>query len=289
MRQFNTLLMPRHAREAWKVLIIMFMLPLTANGQSRRVLLETTQGNITLTLFDDTPVHTENFVKLVEKHFYDSLLFHRVIPNFMIQSGDPESRHAEPGSELGNGDLGYTLKPEFFADEQLAPEASATSGVSVTPAPPTLTVPPALVTEPAAGRPLRHYHRRGALAMAREGDKVNPGRRSSGCQFYIVWGKTFSSRALEATQERLDTMTNHQVVLTPEQIDVYRHIGGTPHLDGQYTVFGEVSDGLDVVNRIQHVFTDDYDRPVDDVRILRATLLTAGGTAPAGCCSVANP
>ena len=226
----------------------MVLLPLSTSAQSHQVLLETTEGNITLTLYDDTPLHTDNFLRLVSEHFYDSLLFHRVIPNFMIQGGDPNSRHAEPGIELGEGDTGYTIEPEFFAE----------------------SLPPSPLTP---HKKLRHYHRRGVIAMAREGDAVNPERRSSGCQFYIVWGKTFSSQDLAKMQVRLDTMTNHQVVLTPEQIDTYRHIGGTPHLDGQYTVFGEVAAGLDVVDRIQHVFTDDYDRPVDDVRILRATVL----------------
>ena len=227
--------------------IALFVLALPCFGQSHRVRLETTEGCITLMLYDDTPIHRDNFLRLVSEHFYDSLLFHRVIPNFMIQGGDPDSRHAEPGVELGDGDTGYTLEPEFFAPSPVT-EANTPSA-----------------------RQLRHFHRRGSLAMAREGDDVNPDRRSSGCQFYIVWGKTFSSQALEKMQERLDTMTNRQVVLTPEQIDVYRRQGGTPHLDGQYTVFGEVIEGLDVVDRIQHVLTDDYDRPVSDVRILRAT------------------
>lgn len=198
----------------------------------RQVVLETTEGNICITLSDETPQHRDNFLRLVEEHFYDSLLFHRVIKNFMIQTGDPTSRHAEPGITLGEGDAGYTLPAEFRF--------------------PTL------------------YHRRGMVAMAREGDEVNPERRSSGSHFYIVWGKTFSTKELESIQERLDTLTNPPTRLTPELINVYRKQGGTPHLDGQYTVFGEVTEGLDVVERIQKVMTDDYDRPVNDVRILRA-------------------
>ena len=205
------------------------------HAQRTEVLLETTEGNIRIALYDETPRHRDNFVKLVESHFYDSLLFHRVIPNFMIQGGDPDSRRAEPGQELGNGDVGYTIEPEFRLPEI--------------------------------------YHRRGVVAAAREGDDVNPERRSSGCQFYIVWGKTFSSTDIEKVQKRLDEATNHQVQLTPEQIKTYRRVGGTPHLDGQYTVFGEVVEGLDVVNRIQRVDTDDYDRPINDVRILRATVV----------------
>ena len=199
------------------------------------VLLETTLGNIQIRLSDETPLHRDNFIRLVDEHFYDSLLFHRVIRNFMIQGGDPTSRHAEPGQELGEGEVGYTLPAEF--------------------------------------RTPQLYHRRGMVAMAREGDEVNPERRSSGCQFYIVWGKTFSSTQLENMQARLDTMTNHSVKLTPQMLSDYRRVGGTPHLDGQYTVFGEVTEGLDVVDRIQRVMTDDYDRPVDDVRILRATVI----------------
>jgi peptidyl-prolyl cis-trans isomerase B (cyclophilin B) len=203
--------------------------------QRTEVLLETSEGNIRIALYDETPRHRDNFVKLVSEHFYDSLLFHRVIANFMIQGGDPDSRRAEPGQELGNGDVGYTIEPEFRLPQL--------------------------------------YHRRGVVAAAREGDDVNPERRSSGCQFYIVWGKTFSSADIEKVQQRLDAATNNSVKLTPEQIKTYRRVGGTPHLDGQYTVFGEVVEGLDVVNRIQRVDTDDYDRPINDVRILRATVV----------------
>ena len=219
------------------LLALSLMLPVM--GQRKQVLFETTEGNILLTLYDDTPVHRDNFLRLVSEQFYDSLLFHRVIKNFMIQGGDPDSRHAEPGATLGEGEVGYTLEAELFDGN---------------------------------GR-LLHPHRRGALAMAREGDDVNPERRSSGCQFYIVWGTTFSSSELQTIGERLDTMTQHRVVMTPELQNLYRKIGGAPHLDGQYTVFGEVAEGLDVLKRIQQVFTDDYDRPVDDVRILRATVV----------------
>ena len=237
---------------------MMAVLPMT--GQRHRVVLETTEGTIKVMLYDDTPRHRDNFLKLVNEHFYDSLLFHRVIKGFMIQAGDPTSRHAEPGQTVGEGDVGYTLEPEFFDydDDQQVSQTSEGQ--------------PQRPTAQASGsRPrLLHYHRRGVLAMAREGDEVNPGRRSSGCQFYIVWGKTFSSKDLQSMQERLDTMTNHQVTITPEMFQTYKRIGGTPHLDGQYTVFGEVIEGMDVVERIQNVFTDDYDRPVDDVRILQA-------------------
>ena len=224
----------KHLRILTVVLALVAFTPVV--GQRSQVLLETTEGNILLTLYDDTPRHRDNFLRLADEHFYDSLLFHRVIKNFMIQTGDPTSRHAEPGTSLGEADNGYTIEPELFADD---------------------------------GR-LLHHHLRGALAMAREGDDVNPERRSSGCHFYIVWGKTFSSSDLKQIGERLDTMTQHRVVMTPELTDLYRKNAGTPHLDGQYTVFGEVTEGLDVVKRIQQAFTDDADRPVDDIRILRA-------------------
>ena len=217
------------------LLAALFCLMTNAQAQSRQVLLETTMGNIRIELSDQTPQHRDNFVRLTEEHFYDSLLFHRVIKSFMIQGGDPDSRHAEPGSVLGEGDTGYTLPAEFRT-------------------------------------PLL-YHRRGMVAAAREGDDVNPERRSSGCQFYIVWGKTFSSIDLDKIDQQVQEATHGQTVMTPEMRMTYRKVGGTPHLDGQYTVFGEVVEGLDVVDRIQKVFTDDYDRPVDDVRILRASVV----------------
>lgn len=217
-------------------LVFLYVAPMS--GQQKQVMLETTEGNILLTLYDDTPKHRDNFLRLVSEQFYDSLLFHRVIKGFMIQTGDPTSRHAQPGTLLGEGDVGYTLEPELYAPD---------------------------------GR-LLHHHRRGVLAMAREGDNVNPLRRSSGSHFYIVWGKTYSTNDLKSIGERLDSMTQHKVVMTPEMMTLYRKTGGAPHLDGQYTVFGEVTEGLDVIERIQQVFTDDDDRPVDDVRIIRAIL-----------------
>ncbi len=219
--------------------IILSMLFVVASlavcNAQKRVLLETTEGNIVIELYDDTPIHRDNFIKLVSEHFYDSLLFHRVIYNFMIQTGSADSRHAEPGASIGHSDLDYTLEPEF--------------------------------------RVPTHYHRRGAVAMAREGDKANPERRSSACQFYIVWGKPYSTLALQSIQEKLDTMTNGQTKITPEMEETYRKYGGAPHLDGQYTVFGEVVEGLEVVDRIQQAWTDDYARPVDDIRIIKAEIM----------------
>lgn len=220
------------------LLFICLLAATTAMAQTdthKEVLLETTEGNIRIKLFDETPQHRDNFLKLVRMHIYDSLLFHRVIRNFMIQAGDPKSKYAEPGQELGSGDYDYRIPAEIRL-------------------------------------PLL-YHRRGMVAMAREGDDVNPNHESSACQFYIVWGKTFSSLDMERQQERIDSMTNGTVKMTPEMIDTYRKTGGTPHLDGSYTVFGEVTEGLEVVEKIQKADTDDNDRPVFDVRILKATVV----------------
>ena len=205
-----------------------------AQTSTTEVLFETTEGNIRIALYDETPLNRDNFLKLTRMHVYDSLLFHRVIKNFMIQSGDTNSKNAKPGQRLGTGDFDYTQEPEFRLPQII--------------------------------------HRRGCVAMAREPDVVNPDMRSSACQFYIVWGKRFSSAEIEKAQERLDTMTHGRVKLTPEMIKVYKSVGGTPHLDGQYTVFGEVTEGLDVVERIQKAETDEFDRPFEDIRILRATV-----------------
>ena len=218
------------------ILALAFAASVPMMTQSRQVMLETTEGNILVTLYDDTPKHRDNFLKLANEQFYDSLLFHRVIKNFMIQGGDPDSRHAEPGVTLGEGGTGYTIEAEFFSPE---------------------------------GR-LLHPHKRGALAAAREGDNENPERRSSGCQFYIVWGRTYATQQLYQIGDKVEAATDHRVTMTDELLDLYHDVGGVPHLDGQYTVFGEVAEGLDVVEAIQKVQTDDYDRPIDDVRILRA-------------------
>lgn len=208
----------------------------SAKGQTStsEVLLETTAGNIRIALFDETPQHRDNFLKLVQEQVYDSLLFHRVIKDFMIQAGDLHSKHAQPGQRLGSGDFNYTVEAEFRL--------------------PTI------------------IHRRGMVAMAREGDRVNPEQRSSACQFYIVWGRVYNDAGLVKVQERLDRTTQGRVQLTPEMQEVYKTVGGIPHLDGQYTVFGEVVEGLDVVDRIQQSATDEYDRPLEDIRILRATI-----------------
>ena len=200
-----------------------------------RVVLETTMGNIELKLYDATPLHRDNFRSLVREGAFDSLLFHRVIRDFMIQGGDPDSKYAAPGVLLGEGDKPYTVPAEFRLEQGI-------------------------------------FHRRGVLAAAREGDDVNPEQRSSAMQFYIVWGKVFDDEGLARVQERLDARTGGRVKITPEMAEVYKTVGGTPHLDGQYTVFGEVTSGLDVVDAIQQLPTDPNDRPLTDVRILRAYL-----------------
>lgn len=227
----------RFQRKVWVLAAVMQLLPLYIQGQDERaeVLLETTKGNIRIALFNETPQHRDNFLKLNRMHVYDSLLFHRVIADFMIQSGDINSKYAKPGQRLGNGELDYTLEPEFRL--------------------------PGL------------FHRRGAVAAAREPDNVNPEQRSGACQFYIVWGQTCNDRMLDRIQEHLDSMTNGSVKLTPEMVDAYKTLGGAPHLDGQYTVFGEVLEGLDVVDSIQQMATDRYDRPYKDVRILRTAII----------------
>ena len=178
--------------------------------------METSEGNIRIQLYNETPQHRDNFLKLVKEHYYDSLQFHRVIKDFMIQGGKGEK-------------LDYTIEAEFHTPQL--------------------------------------FHKRGTIAAAREGDDVNPQRRSSASQFYFVWGRKYSERAMEFTESRLT------VELTPEMREAYMTIGGTPHLDGTYTVFGEITDGLDVVERIQGVETDDTDHPLQPVLILHATVV----------------
>ena len=207
---------------------------LSAQTSTTEVLLKTTAGDIRIALYDETPQHRDNFLKLTKMGSYDSLLFHRVIKDFMVQSGDIFSKNAKPGQLLGMGDYDYTQEAEF--------------------------------------RLPKIFHRRGTVAAAREGDHKNPERRSGASQFYIVWGKTYDDRRLDYTQMKLDSITGGTVQLTPEMREVYKTIGGTPHLDGQYTVFGEVTEGLDIIEKMQLVATDKNDRPLEDIRILKATV-----------------
>lgn len=244
-----------------------------------KVLMHTSMGDITLLLYGDTPRHLDNFVRLAGEGFYDGLLFHRVIADFMIQAGDPTSRDAVPGQHLGSGGPGYQIDAEIVWP--------------------------------------RHFHKRGAIAAARTADQMNPDRRSSGSQFYIVTGRTFTPGQLNgmelnmqqqavrdifnrlATQHRDSIMemrrsrdtaglqalqdklvdearaeaAKNPVKFTEEQRHAYTTVGGTPHLDRAYTVFGEVVDGMDVVDRIQRVETADADRPRDDVRIISMKVL----------------
>jgi peptidyl-prolyl cis-trans isomerase B (cyclophilin B) len=201
--------------------------------RKRDVLLQTNYGDIIVRLYDSTPLHRDNFLKLVKTGFYDSVLFHRVIQDFMIQSGDPNSKQAKPGQPLGNGGPGYTIPAEFR---------------------PTI------------------FHKKGVIAAARQNDNVNPQKASSGSQFYIVKGKTFTDAGLDSLE--ISRLNGRKI--PPEQREVYKTIGGVPHLDQAYTVFGEVVKGLDVVDKIAAVQTSkaaDRDRPLEDVKIVKAKLI----------------
>lgn len=242
------------------------------------IVLETSMGTVKLKLYEETPLHKANFLKLVKEGVYDSLLFHRVIANFMIQGGDPVSKRAKPGDTLGNGELGYTIPAE---------------------------IDPKLI------------HKKGALCAAREGDDVNPKFASSSCQFYIVQGKVRTPEDMKKAEERINKtaftnaartvmrsedgkvlkarydryktenkpdsaeLTNKTIealikaeqdkkpayAFSEHQIKTYTTVGGTPHLDGTYTVFGEVTEGLDVIDKIAAVKTDGNNRPIKDVRM----------------------
>ncbi len=189
------------------------------------VTIETSMGSITVEVYADVTKHAENFLKLAKEGFYDSLLFHRVIPGFMIQGGDPDSKRALDGQMLGNGDIGYKIPAEFMLP--------------------------------------KYYHKKGALAAARDN---NPQMASSGCQFYLVVGRVFSDSELDMMESRTGTK------YTPEARQAYRSVGGTPHLDGSYTVFGQVVKGLEVVDAIGNAPRNASDRPVENIRILRVTV-----------------
>lgn len=206
---------------------------LKKKDRKRDVELITSEGPIFLRLYDSTPLHRDNFLRLVKSGYYDSVLFHRVIKNFMIQAGDPGSKRAAAGQPLGDGGPGYTIPAEFRT---------------------TL------------------FHKRGVLAAAREGDDVNPQKASSASQFYIVQGKKFTDAGLDSVE--IYRLKGRKIPQDERQ--VYKTIGGTPHLDQNYTVFGEVVGGMDVVDKIAAVPTSrgqDRDRPLQDVRIVKARLV----------------
>lgn len=201
--------------------------------RKRDVLMQTTMGDIVIRLSDSTPLHRDNFLKLVKVGYYDSILFHRVIKDFMIQGGDPDSKKAAAGKPLGNGGPGYTVPAEFRK---------------------TL------------------FHKKGVIAAARTGDNINPAKASSGSQFYIAQGKVFTDAGLDS----VETFRLNGRKIPAEQRAVYKTIGGIPHLDQGYTVYGEVVKGLDVVDKIAAVQTSkaqDRDRPLQDVRIIMTKLI----------------
>ena len=245
-----------------------------------RLKIKTTEGDIIIRLYDETPKHRDNFLKLAKEGYFNGTLFHRVIKDFMIQGGDPDSKNAPKGKMLGTGGPDYTIPAEFV-------------------------YPP-------------YFHKRGALSAARTGDEVNPEKESSGSQFYIVWGKTFKPAELKQMEHQMAmqqeqqvfnqlTREHHEEIMnlrrnrdrvglqelqdklieqtkttckqqgkpsfTEEQIEVYTNVGGTPFLDNQYTVFGEVEEGLDIVERIQSCDTDRNDRPTEDVKIKDVEIL----------------
>lgn len=186
------------------------------------VKIETDSGTMVAKLSNKTPLTTQNFLKLVKEHFYAGLLFHRVVKGFMIQGGDPNSKNAAPGQVLGEGGLKYTIPAEFDSSQ---------------------------------------FHRKGALAMARESDDVNPKKASSATQFYIVEGRTFSDKEMDKIEEKF------KIIIPESHRQVYRAIGGAPFLDMNYTVFGQVISGLDVIDKIANVPKDAHDRPLGNIHM----------------------
>lgn len=208
------------------LLIMMFALsslPMVAQEKETLVLMDTNMGKIKVRLFNDTPLHRDNFVKNVNAHVYDSVLFHRIVRMFMVQGGDPESKSATAEDALGNEATKETI--------------------------------PAEIVYP------KYFHKRGMLCAARTGDEENPEKASSATQFYIVTGKHFTEMELDKLEK------NENKTFTPEQREGYMTEGGTPHLDGNYTIFGEVVSGMKVVDKMQFVPVNEVSRPLKDVRI----------------------
>jgi len=234
MPMFPTLRLTYSTVSVFIRLLILLLLPLISTAQNKNagprkkkdylVTINTPYGPMRLVLYDQTPKHKQNFIKLVGQKFYDNLLFHRVIQNFMIQGGDPNSRNAPVGEPLGNGDVGYKIPAEIV---------------------PTL------------------FHKKGSLAAARDN---NPEKASSGCQFYIVQGRVWPDDELQKQVVRSQARAPERV-FTEEQKQTYKSLGGSPHLDGNYTVFGEVIDGLAIVDSIAGQTRDAQDRPKQDIRM----------------------
>jgi cyclophilin family peptidyl-prolyl cis-trans isomerase len=218
---------PKHMKKLFLILLILpFMTNMTANAQPKsgasaqvHFVIHTDYGDMTGVLYNETPQHRDNFVKLAKAGYFNGLLFHRVIQGFMIQGGDPDSKNAKPGQALGAGGPGYTIPAEFN---------------------------PAFI------------HKKGALSAARQGDQVNPKKASSGSQFYIVQGQKQDPARLGA---------QYPGKYTSAQLDTYATLGGTPFLDGEYTIFGEITQGLDVIDNIAAVQKDKGDRPVKDIKM----------------------
>jgi len=201
-----------------------------------QVKIETNYGNLVVALYNETPLHRDNFLKLVREGYYDNVLFHRIIKDFMVQAGDPNSKDTTYTGMLGVGDIGYTIPAEIKFPEL--------------------------------------YHKRGALCAARQSDQVNPERASSGCQFYIVQGKTFTDAELNMMEQRLRiALEQSDFHFTEDQRLFYKTFGGTPHLDAGYTVFGELVKGFEVLDKLNAVATGANDRPVKPVRIITMSII----------------
>ncbi len=211
-------------RKIGLLLLVFGIMVLSACGgeKEQKVRISTDMGDIVIKLYNGTPQHRDNFIKLAKEGYYDGTLFHRVIPQFMVQGGDPDSKTAQPGARLGQGG------PDYKVPAEIMPE---------------------------------YYHKKGAVAAARQPDQVNPEKQSSGSQFYIVTGKTYSDAELKQLEGRIPRS------LTPTQKATYMSTGGVPFLDGGYTVFGEVVEGMDIAEKIGNAQKDRTDRPLQDIKM----------------------